>query len=203
AGAVPHAADQGRAGRDGGGARRLRRGGLRALAPRRRARGGGRGRDVAGGDLRRGGGGRRVGMRNLFTVAARELRQRRAVLAGAVLVALAPVVVCSFGPDYRHGARIYGVAEFLASLGLAAFVGLGLIGDDLASGRMGWYFSRPLSGAAIWGGKMGGAAALAIASTWIMTLPALLLVEPREGLFDGFPMGVAGLVVCPVMFLGA
>jgi len=140
---------------------------------------------------------------NVITMSRRELQQRWAALAAAGAFGLVPVVAAAFWPSVQANARMVGVAEFLAAQAIAALMGLGLIGDDLASGRMGWYFSRPLSGFAIWAGKLGGAGALAIAATFVMTVPAMFLVRPREGLLVGTPLGAAGFIVCPLLFVGA
>lgn len=137
------------------------------------------------------------------TVARRELDQRWAVLGAAAALGLIPVVASAFAPGLRAHARMLGVTEFFVAQAIASFVGLGLVGDDLASGRMGWYFSRPLSGFAIWAGKLGGAALLAIAATLVMALPALLLAPAPEAPSFATPLGDAGFVVCPLLFVGA
>jgi len=137
------------------------------------------------------------------TVARRELDQRWAVLGAAAALGLAPVVASAFWPSLRVHARTLGVAEFFVAQAIASFVGLWLVGDDLASGRMGWYFSRPLSGFAIWAGKLGGAGLLAIAATLVMALPTLVLAQPVESPLLGTPLGDGGFVVCPLLFVGA
>jgi len=144
-----------------------------------------------------------MSLSKVTAVARRELDQRRTLLAAAVALGLVPVVAGAFSPAVRASARTLGVVEFFVAQAIAAFVGLGLVGDDLASGRMGWYFSRPLSGFAIWAGKIGGAGILAVAATVVMTLPALLLAPPAAGPLLGTPLGDAGFVVCPLLFLGA
>ncbi len=142
---------------------------------------------------------------HVTTLARREIHQRWAVLGVAAALGLAPVVASALWPSVRADARTLGVMEFIVAQALAALVGLGLVGDDLASGRMGWYFSRPLSGFAIWAGKVSGAGALAVAATFVMGVPALFLVQPHgwgEGLFADAPVGIAGFVVYPLMFVG-
>ncbi len=143
---------------------------------------------------------------HVTALARREIHQRWAVLGVAAALGLVPVVAGGFWPSVRADARTLSVVEFFVAQAIASFIGLGLVGDDLASGRMGWYFSRPLSGFAIWGGKIGGAGALAVAATLLMGLPTLFLVQslaPREGLFAGTTLGAVGFVVFPLLFVGA
>jgi hypothetical protein len=146
--------------------------------------------------------------RDIFTLARREVRQRWPLLAVAVALGLIPAVASAFWPGVRPQARVVGTVEYFAALALAAFLGLSLIGDDLAAGRLGWYFARPLSGFAIWAGKVGGGAALALAMAFAMTTPALLLVleEPwtrYQSLFNGMALDLPGFVAGPLLFLGA
>lgn len=139
---------------------------------------------------------------HVITMARREIRQRWPLLGVAAALGLMPVVASAFWPEVRADGRTLGIAEFFVAQAIAAFVGLGLVGDDLASGRMGWYFSLPLSGLAIWAGKLGGAGVLAVAATFLMVLPTLFLAQPlAEELY--VPLDAAGFVLIPLMFLCA
>src|SRR5207247_6134329 len=67
------------------------------------------------------------------------------------------------------------------------------VGRDIAAGRLGVYFARPLSAAAIWGGKMLGALALLLGAVLLACLPIYFLANPFE------PAGPVTLRSEPVM----
>ena len=55
-----------------------------------------------------------------------------------------------------------------------------MIARDLAERRLGFYFARPLSGSAIWAGKLAAAAALTVGAGLLVLLPATLVGGPPD-----------------------
>ncbi len=113
-------------------------------------------------------------MRGFAAVFRRELAERRLVLlvglAGLVPVAL-PLFpgISQIGGDLRSTTAL--VTALLTSTGLAVLLGSTAIGSELSQGRLGFYFSRPISGRAIWAGKLGAAFALSFAAALLVALP--------------------------------
>jgi hypothetical protein len=70
------------------------------------------------------------------------------------------------------------VFQFPAAVALG--LGSSVIGRDIGERRLGFYFARPLSGIAIWGGKMLAAFALLVAAALLASLPVYLLANPFE-----------------------
>jgi hypothetical protein len=58
---------------------------------------------------------------------------------------------------------------------LALYLGATVLCQDLNEGRHGFYFSRPLSGLALWAGKFGAAWAVALGAMLLAIIPATLL----------------------------
>lgn len=117
-------------------------------------------------------------MRGFWAVFRRELAERRLIALGALLLSLAPLAAPLLAgqghrvEDVRSGAAI--ILAVMVSVFLALALGSSAIGADLGERRLGFYFSRPLSGGAIWAGKMAAAAVLALGSGALVILPALL-----------------------------
>ncbi|MDP9122633.1 MAG: hypothetical protein M3O15_14910, partial [Acidobacteriota bacterium] len=131
-------------------------------------------------------------MRGFVTVFNREIAERRLIVAGAALLSLVPLLTPLLpGQDvHRTSDMRWGTALVLGSVVatvLALVLGGTAIAADLAARRLGFYFSRPLSGWTIWSGKLGAAAVLAYGAGLLVLLPTLL--------FEGFPSSrtLAGL----------
>jgi hypothetical protein len=112
-----------------------------------------------------------------MAVAAREIREKSFIFAGALLAGLLPIAIAWLGPG-AQGNDVRNVAALVlaASIGgvLALMLGSTSIGAELAEGRMGFFFSRPLSSLAIWAGKTAAAALLVLGSILLVVLPATL-----------------------------
>jgi hypothetical protein len=126
-------------------------------------------------------------LRRVAALAAREIAERRMVLGAALAAGLIPLIVplfASWGPVPAGDAR--DVAAALVALGFVLgtplLVGGSLFGRDLAERRMGFYFSRPISGGGLWAGKNLGAAAVVGAATALVLLPAALVGDRFERL---------------------
>ncbi|MFL6259560.1 MAG: hypothetical protein ACJ76Y_07610 [Thermoanaerobaculia bacterium] len=121
-------------------------------------------------------------MRGLAAILRREVFERR--LIGLLALALGLIaVLLPLMPGFRpggvavtdlQGGMALGFA-LLLTLILALFLGGSIIAGDLAERRLGFYFSRPLPGWAIWGGKMAAALALIFGGALLVLAPAVLL----------------------------
>ena len=119
-------------------------------------------------------------MSHVFVIAAREIRERKLVFGAAalmaVLSALAPLI-----PGTHHYQRgdiliLAGLASAVAyAAGLAIAFGGGIVGRDLRTGRMSFYFSKPVSASAIWFGKVVGALTTISVAAIIILIPALAM----------------------------
>lgn len=141
-------------------------------------------------------------MRAFVSVLRRELAERRLLMLAAALLGLVPVAVpflplgFSQAPDARAGTAI--ALALIVSYVLALVLGSTVVARDLAERRLGFYFSRPLPGWAIWAGKLAGAALLALGSGVLVLLPSLLLGDRPDpsgywgpGLSRGMESGLA------------
>ncbi|HVG06985.1 MAG TPA: hypothetical protein VNM67_04715 [Thermoanaerobaculia bacterium] len=118
-------------------------------------------------------------MRAFAAVLRRELAERWLLALAAALLGLIPLAVpflpmgISQAPDARSGTAI--ALAVIVSYVLALVLGSTVLARDLSERRLGFYFSRPLPGWAIWAGKLAGAALLAFGSGVLVLLPSLLL----------------------------
>jgi hypothetical protein len=119
-------------------------------------------------------------MKGLLAVAWREIVERRMVLFAAAVLGLLVFLVPLFPGAARYGAdqaRLF-TAAFTALLfcaSLALLLGGSTIGRDLTERRLGFYLARPISEAAIWGGKFLGIWVLVAASAVALLLPVGLV----------------------------
>jgi hypothetical protein len=119
-------------------------------------------------------------MRGFAAVFLREVFERR--LLGVVSLALGVVaVVLPLVPGLLtgglsvaelQGALAFGCALLLTTL-LTLFLGGSVIVSDLVERRLGFYFARPLSGWAVWAGKMAAALTLVLGAGLLVFVPAL------------------------------
>ena len=129
-------------------------------------------------------------MRGFFAVFAREVAERRLLLAASLLLGLVPLAapwlpgLGQLGDPELRSATALALALCFSS-GLALILGTTIIARDLAEGRLGFYFSRPLRGWAIWAGKLAAAAVLALGAGVLILLPAAM-VERRLDLGGGW-----------------
>ncbi len=140
-------------------------------------------------------------MKGFIAVARREFDEHRMVLwaaiAGGVLAALVPAFQTK-AREVREIAALFVGISFAA--GLALTLGLSTIAGPLAHRRLGFYFARPLSAAAIAWGKLAGVAALVLAAEALGSVPGIAangLRASREALVMLF----AGLVFSLLVLL--
>jgi hypothetical protein len=93
-------------------------------------------------------------------------------LATPLLTAAMPAAAAAT-PELRETLAL-ALAMMLSGVA-AVLLGASAIGPDLAENRLGFFFSRPLSGWAIWAGKLLGAALCAWITGLLVLLPALLV----------------------------
>lgn len=138
-------------------------------------------------------------MRSFAVVLRRELAERWLLALAAALLGLIPLAVpflplgISRSPDARAGTAI--ALAVIVSYVLALVLGSTVLARDLSERRLGFYFSRPLPGWAIWAGKIAGAALLAFGSGVLVLLPSLLLgdrPDPSGSWGWGFGRGDGG-----------
>jgi len=129
-------------------------------------------------------------VKGLGAVATLEFERRWTLLALGIAFGLLPfVIVPLFGV---HESETQGIALVLALLlgsATALLLGTTAIAGDLAGGRLGFYFNRPLSWWQIWGGKLLATVGLTLASILLVVLPSLLVPRggpaPFSALWDG------------------
>jgi len=137
-------------------------------------------------------------MRGFAAVLGRELFERRLLAVVALFLGLAAVAL-PLMPGFRpggvavadaQGGMAFGFALLLTFL-MALFLGGSVIASDLAERRLGFYFSRPLPGWAVWAGKMGATLVLMLGSGLLVLLPAVLMGGNLS--LDGI-WGVGGVI---------
>lgn len=120
-------------------------------------------------------------MRNALAIAAREFEEKRFVAYAAVAFAVLPFIL-SLIPSINGKSPQETVALssliFATGFGvaLAAMSGAGLVGRDLSDNRMSFYFSRPVSSASIWFGKLAAGLLMVIGCFAVIIAPAWLAV---------------------------
>jgi len=128
-------------------------------------------------------------MRGFAAVFTREVVERRLLfllgLAGFVPFLLPLLEPSSLGAAELRVASAFvlcGVVGGILALGLGGSV----LARDLAERRLGFYFARPLSGWAIWAGKLAAALALCLSVGILVLLPALLFEAGARSELKGF-----------------
>jgi len=118
-------------------------------------------------------------MRAFLAVARREIEEKRFVFVAAAIAGLVPFlaplvpVLRNYPPDE---ARDVTALFFACSFGvaLALVLGASTIGRDLTEHRLGFYFSRPLSGHSIALGKLCASTLLALVSMVVILIPVTI-----------------------------
>jgi hypothetical protein len=145
-------------------------------------------------------------MKQVLVVAAREISERKRILAAAAVAGLLPFLAPLF-PDVARG-DVPQVRAIFALVALAAFgigtaivLGASVLARDLAERRAAFYFARPLPSLAIWGGKTLGALLLAAGAALLAVLPAWI-AAPAGSLLSGRPSSAAGTFGTAGLFFG-
>ena len=118
-------------------------------------------------------------MRGFVAVVERELVERRLLAVVALVAGLLPFLVPFVSNarhldpvDLRSGAALAFGMTFTVIV--AIVLGASVIAGDLAERRLGFYFSRPLSGWAVWAGKVAATALLTLGGGILVLFPAFL-----------------------------
>jgi hypothetical protein len=113
----------------------------------------------------------RAGVRGLVAIAEREIAQRAALVGMAALVAIVPFV----GPSIGIGDRplLHQLLGLLMVVAAAVLTGSAAIAGDVADGRVGFFFARPVPWWSIWGGKLLAALVLTFVAGALVLGPAL------------------------------
>jgi hypothetical protein len=119
-------------------------------------------------------------MKAFVAVMARELRDRWTLALAVFCFGWMPLVLA-----LAHGGRAVEIAAIIAvpvAWSVALLMGGSVIVRDLADGRLGFFFARPVPWWAIAGGKLLAALLLTIATAFAGALPAML----AEGNFPAY-----------------
>jgi hypothetical protein len=108
-----------------------------------------------------------------------ELRLRRAVFPAALVAGIIPIPMAwimsrNFGFSEALNAGAFAFALIGGEL-LALYLGVTILCKDLSEARSGFFFSRPLSGLALWAGKVSAAWTVALGAMLVCLLPATLM----------------------------
>jgi len=146
-------------------------------------------------------------MNATMAIAVRELVARREV----VLVAVAVAVIATAMPfmpglgNYQpDDVRTVSATTLAVALGwgLALLFGATMIGGDLSEGRFGFYLARPVSGLAVWWGRVLAALLLILVCEGIVLLPSLFGGISVLASSDGWAWpAVIGYLVAPLLLL--
>ncbi|HEY6322705.1 MAG TPA: hypothetical protein VJA16_14210 [Thermoanaerobaculia bacterium] len=129
-------------------------------------------------------------MRGLAAVLRHEIAERRLLLLASPVLGLLPLAapLTSAGSAGSELRDIEALFLALALSGLSALLlGASVVGADLASRRLAFFFSRPLTGGAVWAGKLGAAAICAWTAGLLALLPSRLFDATANGGDGSFP----------------
>ena len=117
-------------------------------------------------------------MSRALVIASREIRERGRLFIVAAALATVPFLVLLAPSARRDSATaISAIGGFLAlalALGVAVAFGTSTVSGEMAQRRLAFYFSRPISPAALWSGKAVAAVLTSLACFAIVALPSLV-----------------------------
>jgi ABC-type transport system involved in multi-copper enzyme maturation permease subunit len=118
-------------------------------------------------------------MRNALTIAAREFEEKRFVAYAAVAFAILPFILAATPAIGGKSPReTIAIASLIFATGFAAslalMTGASFVGRDLSDGRLSFYFSRPVSSASIWFGKLTAGILMVVGCFGVIIAPAWL-----------------------------
>jgi len=122
-------------------------------------------------------------MNATMAVMVREVMARRELLLMAVAVAIM-ISLLPFLPNIEtyEATDVRTVASSVSALALGCFLallfGATVFGNDLSEGRLGFFFARPVSGFAVWWGRVAAVMAL----VWIVEIIVLAPALYSEGI---------------------
>jgi ABC-type transport system involved in multi-copper enzyme maturation permease subunit len=121
-------------------------------------------------------------MSAVLAIARREIEERSFVFVAAIAIALVPcvVLVVPHGSFSERKSGLVALGFFLAvafTWALSLILGATLVGRELSEKRLSFYFTRPVSGSAIWFGKL---------------LAAIALLVITFAIVNAIPLGLGG-----------
>ena len=146
-------------------------------------------------------------MRAFLAVARREIEEKRFVFGAALVASIVPFVPLIRGlrgqPSFESREILVAALAGAFAVGLGMALGATVLASDLADRRIGFYFSRPVSGLALWAGKLGAACFVAVGAAAVVSLPALavdrhLISAASAG--EAAPIIVLGAVTAALVF---
>lgn len=141
-------------------------------------------------------------------IASRELRDRGRLFFIAACMAVVPFIA-AFAVKENRQLAIATVAGFVAASytsALALAMGVSMIGRDLTEKRLSFLFTKPVSAASIWFGKVTAGIATWLGAFVIVILPTFLFAN--QGWKDmwtagGAPVMAYTLIMSTVLFFGS
>jgi hypothetical protein len=138
-------------------------------------------------------------MKGTLAVATHEIVERKSLFLMAFVAGILPlgfplIPVLHHNPREARSAAVLLVAVAIAvafPLGLGATI---LVGD-IVEKRLGFYFSRPLSAASIWAGKLLGALVITIGCAFLAAAPVFLVAGESAFSSDTGGLGSRGALV--------
>jgi ABC-type transport system involved in multi-copper enzyme maturation permease subunit len=118
-------------------------------------------------------------VKRVFIIAANEIRERRLLLVAAALLSLLPFALLLLPSVREQGSEtVISSAGLIVTcsvvFGMSLFVGTSMIGRELTERRLSFYFSKPVSAASLWFGKLAGAVATLVLCGAIVAVPSIL-----------------------------
>jgi hypothetical protein len=121
-------------------------------------------------------------MSALVAIAARELRQRAMWPLFSFAVGFLPFLIPSSRELLRTSGSVVAVPVALLLVTVASLLmGSSVLAGDVVQGRIGFFWSRPVSWWAVWGGKLLAAFALATSSLLVLVPTALFRPDALPG----------------------
>jgi ABC-type transport system involved in multi-copper enzyme maturation permease subunit len=113
-------------------------------------------------------------------IAAREFEEKRKVAFAAVAFAILPFLLgVTPGLHGKSSNEAISISSLIFAtcfaVALAVMTGSSLVGRDLSDGRMSFYFSRPVSPASIWFGKLTAGILMVVGCFGVIVTPAWLV----------------------------
>ncbi|HEX3581241.1 MAG TPA: hypothetical protein VH087_05740, partial [Thermoanaerobaculia bacterium] len=135
-------------------------------------------------------------MTYVLAIARREIEERAFVFVAAIAIALvSPIALLTPYGSLGDRKSVVVILAFVLAVaftwGLALILGATVVGRELSERRLSFYFTRPVSGSAIWFGKLIAAIALLIASFAIVSAFPLAFGTVEFRLMSSLPRPAA------------
>ncbi len=146
-------------------------------------------------------------MNTALLIAARDVREKGRLFLIAAVLACMPFLATLLPTSRGHHAEVIatlgGFIGLVVGLGLATGLGITTIGSDLSSGRLSYWFSKPIHAGSLWAGRALGALFSSFACFAIIAVPAALAADSaivfRYG--GGWKLPLALIAAMAALFL--